>query len=569
MISYFVSRDVVSSGIENAIEYVCGNVPGFVVDSAMMDTYCKTNNITIVSVRDSDIDGLVIPVFANGSEPTVDDDHAQVGRVADVAIGADNVLNLLGREIVFHYPSEGYKFGVYHPINDGRFHIWLNGCRPGLGFIPCETSTRQPVDVGLGLINMLIPTNNPVVILPNGDGIPLYAMISGENAVIAELCKNNLYVLIPMDVMRSITLGYREREFLWKIVFPQIIDNPVDDEDRRAYQEARFASFLEFTNSMISTQIADSKTAVAAAQADIENFRSALRNAYSRMNHHNEMLAAFKSSSEKRNAKLRVEYDLLHCLPFVEQCTFRMSDRVILIQTNVLTCVDERSGVTHELGKFDIEIDLQRANLRFKNLTRQMDEHHAPHVEGGYACLGNMNEMLPELFAAHEYAVIAQMAVRYLQSANPDDTWGRGVSRWPIANIADVPKYVEYFRDTLMRIGEIYTNGETASGDEYDYDGYGVSSWSSTNQNEDHERYPLEIAKRLYMKSIEPEVATDQEPVIVAPVTDTTDAPVCWYNETTYTRRSDAIRALIRRACVVGDYTVTMNADGRWAIRPV
>lgn len=156
--------------------------------------------------------------------------------------------------------------------------------------------------------------------------------------------------------------------------------------------------------------------------------------------------------------------------------------------------------------------------------------------------------MLPELFSAHEYAALMQMAVRYLQSANTDDAWGRTINMWPVANAEDVPKYVEHFRKELLVVGELAIKGSTRAHGPFDTWGRNISWWKSSIP-EDAARYPLEIAKALFNEKL--------------------DAPVPeWYVETSYSRRSDAIRALNRRGVAVDGMDVYQrDEDMRWAIR--
>jgi hypothetical protein len=61
---------------------------------------------------------------------------------------------------------------------------------------------------------------------------------------------------------------------------------------------------------------------------------------------------------------------------------------------------------------------------------------NAPHVDAeGKACLGNMKEVFSQLLAERQYAAVVEAAIAFVEAANPDDTWGKHIDKWPRANL--------------------------------------------------------------------------------------------------------------------------------------
>jgi hypothetical protein len=137
-------------------------------------------------------------------------------------------------------------------------------------------------------------------------------------------------------------------------------------------------------------------------------------------------------------AKYGQEYDKLLVIPKVRDV--QVAPGVVKVFTDTLYCVDPRSGKRHEIGAFRIEIyrDGQNGGVRWFNLTRRIDAYrddmYAPHVfSDGKACLGNTQDIFPELIGNYEFAAAAMVAIQFVESVNVDDSAGKYVNRWPEA----------------------------------------------------------------------------------------------------------------------------------------
>ena len=133
------------------------------------------------------------------------------------------------------------------------------------------------------------------------------------------------------------------------------------------------------------------------------------------------------------------EYDNLLNIPKVKDV--RVEGKNIVVVTDILYCRDDRSGRYHEIGAFEILIPFAGDGPRWKNLTRRVtgyqERQNAPHVwSDGRACLGNTADLFPDLINKGQYAIAAQLAIEFVQTANTSDPAGKMVHNWPQASAA-------------------------------------------------------------------------------------------------------------------------------------
>ncbi len=129
---------------------------------------------------------------------------------------------------------------------------------------------------------------------------------------------------------------------------------------------------------------------------------------------------------------------------FDEICKFasvksvRIEQSKLIARTKTLYCVDPRTRITHEIGEFDIEIDVQKNTIRWFNKTRKVHggnpNMNAPHVNAdGLACFGNTKDLFPKLIASREITSALQLAIAFIESVNVNDNWGSHIGNWPVA----------------------------------------------------------------------------------------------------------------------------------------
>jgi len=138
---------------------------------------------------------------------------------------------------------------------------------------------------------------------------------------------------------------------------------------------------------------------------------------------------------EKEKSHYGEEFDKLLSLDKV--IGLEVSEKGINVFTDIIYCEDSRNKKIHELGKYKITIPIGNGFILWDNLTRKVngyqDRMNAPHVFGNRkACLGSLEEVIPELIATYQFSVIAMLAIQFLESANVEDSAGKFIYKWPV-----------------------------------------------------------------------------------------------------------------------------------------
>ncbi|MBI3572017.1 hypothetical protein HY091_00565 [Candidatus Kaiserbacteria bacterium] len=101
--------------------------------------------------------------------------------------------------------------------------------------------------------------------------------------------------------------------------------------------------------------------------------------------------------------------------------------------TKEITSVNPSTGNTHLLGRYEIILDLEEAEVQFLNKDRRPAGFHGPHLnEDGWPCLGNIEDDMAGYIGHFEIEAALALAIAFLQSPNPDDAWGRNLLRFPV-----------------------------------------------------------------------------------------------------------------------------------------
>ena len=114
----------------------------------------------------------------------------------------------------------------------------------------------------------------------------------------------------------------------------------------------------------------------------------------------------------------------------------RMRGSNIVAQTKHIYIQDARSGVWHDIGPFEMRIDLGTGNYRFINQLRQYVRHH-PHVFGsGEPCLGTLAEAVPQMRNGRDWPAFIELGLLYLESVNYSDGH-MNLHRFPVVPVPE------------------------------------------------------------------------------------------------------------------------------------
>jgi len=293
------------------------------------------------------------------------------------------------------------------PLNDGMFHVFFNSAAAG-------RTTQDPPRKLLGCD--LIRQDKAFG--PTGLGIPLFE----ENGFIyAELVGNNLYIHQYLLTHAS----KAEAKLLARLLIKA--GKLVEKQNARAGGPRFTEDDLKEEAALIAATVKPGKNDKPVSEQELSR---ALRDAVIA---DAEVFRLEHSGAEE----LGREFDEL-CRVYKVR-TVEVKEKSIVIMTDMLYCVDPRSGKRHEIGEFKITIPMDASSeVTWLNQTRtiKMESRtmHAPHVSSrGRACFGNTQDLFPMLIKKREYASAVQLAIAFVESVNTSDAWGKGISLFPEA----------------------------------------------------------------------------------------------------------------------------------------
>jgi hypothetical protein len=93
----------------------------------------------------------------------------------------------------------------------------------------------------------------------------------------------------------------------------------------------------------------------------------------------------------------------------------------------------------HDIGKFKIALAINPSQfiVKMHNLTRKIQGCDHPHIhDNGYPCLGNIQECLPQMVAARQFAAAISVCIQYLKSTNDGGHYAH-INHWPLKKVRE------------------------------------------------------------------------------------------------------------------------------------
>lgn len=373
-----------------------------------------------------------------------------------IEIAQEILLPVVKRSIYITVPHDGR---VYEPVEDGEtFNIWIWTGRKRL------RSDHMPAR----LFGHNVYCAQGGYDVPDNTGLLIVDPETGHH--VGEIYGNNLYVFHDMihdgarqdnlDIFQAILkeatvlLGETEEERAARIA-----------QQARDRQARSKAVFVKMITSSRDRRIADARERVKRTASQIEDYRRALVELIRDIDNDNAIIASLMSSAPDASAVAR-EFDTLLDHPKVTRIE-AVGSTTFHVFTSVLNCRHPRTGDLHEIGAFRIEVNFERATIRWFNLTRQVDGHNrnmqAPHIfESGNPCLGNMEKVMADLLAAYELHAIIMMAISFVEEVNVADVAGMHIDKWPVVEKAprpDRPEEVPERTDSPRLPADSYLSG--------------------------------------------------------------------------------------------------------------
>ena len=273
-------------------------------------------------------------------------------------------------------------------------------------------------------------------------GVPIVDFSTGY--AVGELIGNNLYVHYHI-YHSSGSVGEIE---IFKRVLQEVVSEISLSPEEKAElllqrQEAERArirqAYIEECSNRFKDDVRETQKRIKDDEAAIVELGKQLTQRMRKLQEARDKLARSSEFEAVELEKYGQEFDKLLALPKV--INLQAAKGIISVFTDTLYCVDPRTKITHEIGKFRIEIytDGSNGGVRWFNLTHQINGQwspsQAPHIDNnGIACNGNTEGIWPELIAAHEFSAVALIAIQFVESVNLDDQAGAEIGRWPVVD---------------------------------------------------------------------------------------------------------------------------------------
>jgi len=247
-----------------------------------------------------------------------------------------------------------------------------------------------------------------------------------------------------IEFNKTLTPAERE-EFIRKQVETE--RQRVETERQRANQEVRQA-YINHCSNRFQESLAATKSKLSTNETLITQLTEKLTQAKREASDAKKKFAQISGLQSSEQEKYNSDFDNLLSTPSVRGV--QIEGKVIKVFTDVLCCLDPRTGQNHELGEFRIEIYTDGSNngVRWFNLTRSVDTAifpgaQAPHInKQGKAC-SNIEGVWPDLIANFEFSTIAKMAIEFVGSVDINSLAGKSIDQWPIQEPPpkeDIPK---------------------------------------------------------------------------------------------------------------------------------
>jgi hypothetical protein len=205
--------------------------------------------------------------------------------------------------------------------------------------------------------------------------------------------------------------------------------------------ELNFDILKKFKTLSVQQEITNTERQIAQYRQNVKSYSDHLYTEAKRLNESIARVDVLKSGTMTFSRKeIEDALNQIKAMETVRNIRFDSTGTKLFFDTSMIYCYNSTHKTTHEIGEFGIRVDFKQTEMKkvmnWSNRTRRgANSHHAPHVDSyGFACLGNMQEMLPVVLASFDLPVIMSMAIQFVESANMSDQWGRLLDSFPVVN---------------------------------------------------------------------------------------------------------------------------------------
>ena len=214
--------------------------------------------------------------------------------------------------------------------------------------------------------------------------------------------------------------------------------------EKKLRAERRERNIVTFATTIMGGELERLKSEVQRLNNSIKDYQEYLASSIRNYELKLSQLHAYETSSVNGTNKLIAEIRNLAKQYKVED--YDIVGETISIYTDdmIVELPDEYNAPPITIGKFKIDINLKKGQIKFTNLTKKRKSYWGdgcqhPHIsDKGNACWGNIASAVAELMGQNEICALYSVLASYLESVNLNDPAGIYIYNW-----ADNPKEVK------------------------------------------------------------------------------------------------------------------------------
>lgn len=202
-------------------------------------------------------------------------------------------------------------------------------------------------------------------------------------------------------------------------------------EHRDKRREAARAQFLEYAQRHASQRQGQLYQQIQQDEREIIQYEQAHTEMYERMQRRQREYDFLLEDSGLDETKMLEEYNLLAEHKRMERLEFSQQQGTLEMTTDELYMYSPDHKIRTPVGKFKIKLQMQNKRVQIMNMTNAAGGRQHPHVpEEGNPCWGSMDSSVAMMLRKQEILGFFQFCIEYLESYNPQDSWGRWAANW-------------------------------------------------------------------------------------------------------------------------------------------
>lgn len=208
----------------------------------------------------------------------------------------------------------------------------------------------------------------------------------------------------------------------------------IDDAATKVIMDEMIRIFIDFSAKRRTSLLKTTTEKRDALKANEKSYRESMLKAMREIMAHEEAIVIFEKSGEIFTDHCRKDLSAVLAIQKVKSLT--AVENLMSIFTKTLYCSDVLTGVEHEIGEMQFDVNFGTGTIKILNLTRRIDssqaQMNAPHVaSSGDPCWGNIATTINELIAEYNVSALVSLIIQFVETVNQGNGHEYGINKWP------------------------------------------------------------------------------------------------------------------------------------------